>query len=220
MSSGRPPACMSRLAPTSRACVHSAELVEVGVQHPRLEVAPKLDRNCRSTAAHDHARDSLRMRGRDEQCGRSADVRRDDVRRAEVSLDDHLSQEPAHRSWRQKVVAAFGCAESRQVDGEQTGALGEGGPHRCERVEALRPGAGEQERRLRVLAAVGVADPDSIDGLELDLWERLWWACGTSSASGLSFAPVSPRGKSLAVAAEALDLLADAAVAAYGRRRV
>jgi hypothetical protein len=74
------------------------------------------------------------MRRRGEQRGRGTDVRRDDVRLAEISLGNQLGQEPAHRSWREKVVSAFGCAESRQVDGEQTCALGKNGPHRRERV--------------------------------------------------------------------------------------
>ena len=40
-----------------------------------------------------------------------------------------------------------------QVDGEQPGVLGERGPHRREGVQALRPRAGQQQRRLARAAA-------------------------------------------------------------------
>ena len=78
--------------------------------------------------------------------------------RSEVRLGDELGQELAHRARREEVVAALGRAEPRQVDGEQAGVLGERGPHRRERVQALRPRARQQQRRLVRAAAVGVAD--------------------------------------------------------------
>ena len=46
------------------------------------------------------------------------------------------------------------------------------GPHRRERVHALRPRTGEQERRFPARTTVGAPDADSVDSLELDLWDR------------------------------------------------
>jgi hypothetical protein len=59
----------------------------------------------------DHARDPLRMRRRREQGGRGADVRRDDMRPAEIGLSDKPGQKPAHRPRRQEILPAPGCAE-------------------------------------------------------------------------------------------------------------
>jgi hypothetical protein len=106
---------------------------------------------------------------RREQGGRGPHVRRDDVRHAETSLGNESRQEPAHRSRRQQVLPAFGRAETRQVNREQAGVLGKRGPHRCERVQALRPGAGQQHHRLMRATALGIPDPQSVDRLELRL---------------------------------------------------
>jgi hypothetical protein len=96
----------------------------VGVQDPRRQRLAELDRHGGSAGAHDRAGDPLGMRGRREQGGRGSDVRRDDVRRAQIGLIDELGQELAHRSRRQQVLAAFGGAEAGQVNGEQASVLG------------------------------------------------------------------------------------------------
>jgi hypothetical protein len=159
---------VSTAAPTI-ARVHPAVLVEVGVEHPRRQRLTELDRKGSSAGAHDHARDPLRMCRRREQSGRCSHVRPDDVRPAQISLNNQPGQELAHRSWREKVLSAFGCAEPRQVNGEQAGVLGERGPDRRECVQAFRPGAGKQQRRLPRATAIGVPDLQSVDRSELRL---------------------------------------------------
>ena len=153
-----------------RARVHLAVFVEVGVEHPRRQWLTELQRNRSSARAHDHAREPLRMRRRRKQGGRGPDIRRDDVRRAQISLGDQLGQEPAHRSRRQEILSAFGCAEARQVDGEQAGVVGKRGPDRREREHALGPGTRQQDHRLLRATAVGVADPDSVNRPKLGLY--------------------------------------------------
>jgi len=103
------------------------------------------------------------MHRRREQGGRGPHVRRDDVRLAQIRLGNELGQEPAHRSRREEVLSAFGCAEARQVNGEEAGVLGKRGPHWCERVQALRPGAGQQHHRILRTTALGIPDPQSVD---------------------------------------------------------
>ena len=49
------------------------------------------------------------------------------------------------------------------------------GPHRRERVHALRPRTREQQRRLARATAVGVPDPQSVDGTEAGLRDRCRW---------------------------------------------
>jgi hypothetical protein len=145
-----------RLVPRQRSCRSprrrsrpgpSCGTCEVGVEHPRRQRLAELERNGGSAGAHDRARDSLRMCRRREQGGRGPHVRRDDMRPSEISLGNELGEEPAHRSWREKVVSAFRRAEPRQVNCEQAGVLGKRGPHRREGIQALRPGTRKQQRR-------------------------------------------------------------------------
>ena len=169
----------------------------------RARAEPQL-RRCRRSRSRSAPDVPQRRTGRP-----SPDVRRDDVGPAQTGLVDEPGQEPAHRARRQEIVAAFGCAEPRQVDGEQAGVLGKRGPDRRERVHALRPGAGEQHRRLLRAAAVGVADPDSVNGTKSGLWDRrdpacvgphgllLSWSSGHiwtrgGSCDGHGLAPVHP----------------------------
>ena len=103
------------------------------------------------------------------QGGRGSDVGGEDVGPAQLNLGDELHQELAHRPRRQELLAAFGCAEPRQVDCEEAGVVGKRGPDRRERVHALWPGAREQDRAFLRAAAVGVPDPNSVDGTEVHL---------------------------------------------------
>jgi hypothetical protein len=109
------------------------------------------------------------MCGRRKQSGRRSDVRPDDVRRPQVGFGDQPGQELTHRSRREEVISALGRAEPRQVDREQAGVLGERGPDRRERIHALGPGTGEQHRPLMRAAAVGIPDPDAVNGSEFGL---------------------------------------------------
>ena len=103
---------------------------------------------------------------RREQGGRGSDVGRDDVRRPEIGLGDELGEETTHGAWRHQLVPPFGGAEPGQVDGDQASVLGEGRPHARERVDALRPGAGQQHRVLAGASAVGVSDLQPVDDPE------------------------------------------------------
>jgi len=77
--------------------VHLAVFLEVGVEHPRRQRLAELDGD-RSTARTDgDARDPLGVRGCGEEGGRRPDVRRDQVRGAEVSFGDERGEEVAHR---------------------------------------------------------------------------------------------------------------------------
>jgi hypothetical protein len=108
------------------------------------------------------------MGGRREQGGHGSDIRRDDVRRAQIRLGHEPGHELAHCSRGQQDLPALGCTEARQVDGEQAGMLGKQGLPRREGVHALRPRAGEHDRQLLQAAAVGVPDPDSVDSPAAD----------------------------------------------------
>ena len=79
--------------------------------------------------ADEHAADLPRV-DRGEQAGRGPDVRPNDVRPPQIGLGDHPDQELAHRAWRQEVSPALGRAETREVDGEETGVLREHLAHR------------------------------------------------------------------------------------------
>src|SRR5262249_39294666 len=90
-------------------------------------------------------------------------------------LGNELGQELAHRPRRQEILPALGCAETRQVNGEQAGVLGKRGPHPRGRVDAFRPRTCKGDRwRLRG-CAVGVPEPAPVDSPEADLWGRRRW---------------------------------------------
>ncbi len=77
----------------------SAEgLVDAAVADAVPAVLTELDRDCGPTGAHDHAGDALGIVRRREQGGRGPNVRRDEVRGAQISLGNELGQELAHRS--------------------------------------------------------------------------------------------------------------------------
>ena len=143
--------------------------LEVRVEHPGRERFAELERTGCGASTHDQAGEELRVVGGGEQGGRCSDVRADDVRTAKPGLRDQAAEEVPHLPWRQQVVAALGTAEAGQVDGEQPGVCGQRPPDGDEGVETLRPGAGQQDGGSMRAAAVGVPDPDTIDGEEARL---------------------------------------------------
>src|SRR5256885_869479 len=82
---------------------------------PRAEAEPQLRRYPRSRSRSA----PVRMYRRRKQGGRGPHIGCHDMRRAQIGLDDELGQELAHRARREEIVSAFGCAEARQVNGEQ-----------------------------------------------------------------------------------------------------
>jgi hypothetical protein len=109
------------------------------------------------------------VRGRRKQASRRPDIRSDYVGSPQIGLCNQLGEKLAHRARREKVIAALGRTEPRQVDREQAGVLGERGPDRRERIHALGPGTGEQHRPLMRAAAVGIPDPDAVNLSEFGL---------------------------------------------------
>ena len=93
--------------------VHPAVLLEVGVEHPRLQRLAELERDGGSAGADDHAREPLRMRRRREQRGRGPDIGRDEVRPAQVGLGD----EPARKA----PIARGDRRSSRRSDAPNPG---------------------------------------------------------------------------------------------------
>ena len=246
MSSGMPPAIVSTAALTIARGSIARYLSRSGSSTHDLSGSPSWS----GTAAPPVPTITLAIRsGCAAAANRAADgpnVRRDDVGPAQISLGDELGQELAHRSRRQEILSAFGCAEPREVDGEQAGVVGKRAPHRRERVHALRPGAGEQDRPARASrrcrrTGFGLR-PQSETGLARSLWSpcaavsgswavlrarelpgrvpgmRRLRSCRRSSASGRLGLVLHPRSDPTPVAREAHELGAVARQTADRRR--
>ena len=93
--------------------VHPAVLLEVRVEDPGRQRFTQLQGDRGRASADDQAGDAIGMVRCREQCGRSADVRPDDVRHAELGLIDQPRQEGAHGAGGHQVVPAIGPAEAR-----------------------------------------------------------------------------------------------------------
>jgi hypothetical protein len=94
------------------------------------------------------------------------------VRHSQIRLAISWARNSPIASGDSRSSPAPGCAEPRQVNGDQAGVLGKRRPHRLERADALRPRTGKHDRPLARATCVGVPDPDSADSPEADRWRR------------------------------------------------
>ena len=142
--------------------------LEIGGFDQVLQRPIELERKRRAPAPDDKAAETARMQRRREQRRRGPNVGADDVRALEPEGVGGANEELAHRLRRQQHVAALGAPEPRQVDRHEMRPLGEPGPGRLEREQALRPRA-QQEGVVVALPALGETDRQPVDCPELRL---------------------------------------------------
>jgi len=78
------------------------------------------------------------------------------------SVDD-FGQEVAHCFWRHNIGPAFRSAETRQVESDQRRFGRQLRPNPRERVEAFRPGAGQQDGNAALPAAAEKTQLQPVD---------------------------------------------------------
>src|SRR4030095_3103219 len=106
---------------------------------PLLQGVTNLELKGRGAGADDETAEPPWMQRGGEERGASSHVGTNHVGALEAEGIGHPDEELPHRPRRHQLVAALGTAESRQVDGDEVGVLGQPCPHRLVGIYALWP---------------------------------------------------------------------------------
>jgi hypothetical protein len=124
--------------------VQLSDVIEARGLDDVFERAAGVDGSSHRAAADGQARDAVWRGGREVQRGGGADVRTDNVGRAQIPLFDQARQVGAHRIRCDQLRAPVRVAEARKVDRDHARHSGHAVPDPPEGPEALRPRAQHQ----------------------------------------------------------------------------